>query len=232
MPIQLIEPQRLYRQIADQLRELIRCEEFMPGSRLPPERDLAVQLGVSRPSVREALIALEVEGCVEVRKGAGIYVCERRTGRGVPPDLLTDMHGPLELIRARAVVEGEIAAMAARAIKPRQLVLLDEALEMMRREAGAGGVPIEGDRLFHLRLAEIAGNGALTSVVALLFDQRNNPISAKLGQHLENAASWNAAIEEHRKVIVAVAGRNPAAARAAMQRHMDRSHRRLTKRLD
>jgi DNA-binding FadR family transcriptional regulator len=232
MPIQLIEPQRLYRQIADQLRELIRCEEFKPGSRLPPERDLAVQLGVSRPSVREALIALEVEGCVEVRKGAGIYVCERRGERGVPADLLTDMHGPLELIRARAVVEGEIAAMAARAVKPKQLALLDDALEMMRREADAGGVPMEGDRLFHLRLAEIAGNSALTSVVALLFDQRNNPISAKLGQHLENAASWNAAIEEHRKVIVAVAGRDPAAARAAMQKHMDRSHRRLTKRLD
>lgn len=232
MPIQLIEPQRLYRQIADQLRELIRCEEFKPGSRLPPERDLAVQLGVSRPSVREALIALEVEGCVEVRKGAGIYVCERRADRAVQSDLLTDMHGPLELIRARAVIEGEIAAMAARVAKPRQLALLDEALQMMRSEARAGGVPMQGDRLFHLRLAEIAGNSALTSVVALLFDQRNNPISAKLGQHLENAASWNAAIEEHSKVADAVAAHDPTAARAAMQRHMDRSHRRLTKRLD
>jgi DNA-binding FadR family transcriptional regulator len=91
---------------------------------------------------------------------------------------------------------------------------------------------MQGDRMFHLRLAEIAGNSALTSVVALLFDQRNNPISAKLGQHLENTASWHAAIEEHRKVADAVAQHDPAAARAAMQKHMDRSHRRLTKRLD
>jgi DNA-binding FadR family transcriptional regulator len=67
MPLQTIEPRRLYRQIADQLRTLIAAGEFVPGARLPPERDLAAQLGVSRPSVREALIALEVEGLVEVR---------------------------------------------------------------------------------------------------------------------------------------------------------------------
>src|SRR5208283_98148 len=74
MPIQSIEPRRLYRQIADQIRALIRSREFPAGARLPPERDLARQLGVSRPSVREALIALEVEGLVEVRIGSGIYV--------------------------------------------------------------------------------------------------------------------------------------------------------------
>ena len=72
MPIQTIEPRRLYRQIADQLRALIERGELPAGARLPPERDLATQLGVSRPSVREALIALEVEGLVEVRMGSGL----------------------------------------------------------------------------------------------------------------------------------------------------------------
>ncbi len=74
MPFQAIEPRRLYRQIADQLRALIEAGEFRVGTRLPPERDLALKMGVSRPSVREALIALEVEGLVEVRMGSGIYV--------------------------------------------------------------------------------------------------------------------------------------------------------------
>ena len=74
MPFHSIEPRRLYRQIADQIRTLIKSGEFPAGARLPPERDLAKQLGVSRPSVREALIALEVEGLVEVRIGSGIYV--------------------------------------------------------------------------------------------------------------------------------------------------------------
>ena len=78
MPIQAVESQRLYRQIAGQLSTLIASGEFAPGARLPSERDLAVQLGVSRPSVREALIALEVEGKVEVRVGAGIFVAAAR----------------------------------------------------------------------------------------------------------------------------------------------------------
>ena len=72
MPLQAVEPQRLYRQIAGQLRVLIGKGEFASGTRLPAERDLARQLGVSRPSVREALIALEVEGWVEVRSGSGV----------------------------------------------------------------------------------------------------------------------------------------------------------------
>ena len=83
MPFQSIEPRRLYRQIAEQIRGLIRSGEFPPGARLPPERDLAKQLGVSRPSVREALIALEVEGLVEVRIGSGIYVRVPRAKRAV-----------------------------------------------------------------------------------------------------------------------------------------------------
>ena len=74
MPFQPIEPRRIYRQIADQLRQLIQSGEFAVGSRLPPERDLAVKMGVSRPSVREALIALEVQGLIEVRVGSGIVV--------------------------------------------------------------------------------------------------------------------------------------------------------------
>src|SRR6266699_5978401 len=83
MPIHSIEPRRLYRQIADQIRTLIRSREFPAGARLPPERDLARQLGVSRPSVREALIALEVEGLVEVKIGSGIYVLGPGNGPSV-----------------------------------------------------------------------------------------------------------------------------------------------------
>src|SRR5437868_13567352 len=70
-----VEPRRLYQQIADQIRELIQQGGFDTGTRLPPERDLAQQLGVSRPSLREALIALDVEGSVEIRSGSGVYVC-------------------------------------------------------------------------------------------------------------------------------------------------------------
>ena len=112
MPFQSIEPRRLYRQIADQIRGLIRSGEFPAGSRLPPERDLARQLGVSRPSVREALIALEVEGMVEVRIGSGIYVLAGGQTAGANGPEATA--GPFELLRARYVIESECAALAAK----------------------------------------------------------------------------------------------------------------------
>src|SRR6266568_9235541 len=108
MPIHSIEPRRLYRQIADQIRTLIRSREFPAGARLPPERDLARQLGVSRPSVREALIALEVEGYVEVRVGSGVYVLGQRPADRT--DTLPADSGPSELIRARWLIESECAA--------------------------------------------------------------------------------------------------------------------------
>ena len=99
MSLVSIEPQRLYHRIAGQLRGLILRGEYAPGTRLPPERDLALQLGVSRPSVREALIALEVEGYVDIRIGSGIYARTPVTpGVGA---MLAHADGPLELIRAR-----------------------------------------------------------------------------------------------------------------------------------
>src|SRR3954452_2752056 len=122
MPLQAVEPQRLYRQIAEQLRGLITDGEFTPGSRLPAERDLAKQFGVSRPSVREALIALEVEGWVEVRTGSGVYVQERGSHRnGTAVKVPATEWGPLELIRARRVIEGEIASLAATQAKRKHL---------------------------------------------------------------------------------------------------------------
>ena len=106
----------LYRQIADQISGLIASGEFQQAARLPSERDLAVQLGVSRPSVREALIALEVEGKVDVRVGSGIYVARRRPAAAIDPD--RQGQGPFELLRARWLIEGEIAAEAARRGQP------------------------------------------------------------------------------------------------------------------
>ena len=111
MPLQAVEPKRLYRQIADQIAGLIAKGEFPNGSRLPAERELASKLGVSRASLREAIISLEIAGLVEVRVGTGIFV-KARTGSG------SDAHdagpGPFELLNARKLIEGEIAALAAK----------------------------------------------------------------------------------------------------------------------
>src|SRR3954464_15255555 len=111
MRLQAVEPRRLYRQIADQIRALIGNGTVSPGARLPPERDLARQLGVSRPSLREALIALEIETLLDVRVGSGIYVTRPGHVRGGAE--LAGASGPFEVMRARRLIEGECAALAA-----------------------------------------------------------------------------------------------------------------------
>ena len=225
MPLQTIETRRLYRQIADQLREAIERGEFPAGTRLPPERDLATQLGVSRPSVREALIALEVEGRVEVevRMGSGIYVRphDPKQQRRVNGE------GPLETIRARQLIESELAAHAARHMKKAQIAGLRNALALMQQEVDAGKMPTRGDRLFHERIAEACENSVLQRVVGELFDERHNPLFEQLGSHFENPRSWAIAIAEHRAVVDAIAHQSPQAAREAMALHLANSHERF-----
>ncbi len=223
MPLTAIEPKRLYRQIADQVRLLIDQGEFGRGERLPAERELARQLGVSRPSVREALIALEVEGLVEVRMGSGIYV--RLQPAAASP---VQAEPPLETIRARELIECELAARAAASMKPAQLRGLRAALDLMRQDVAARRLPTAGDRLFHSRIVEAAGNPVLTRIVTALYDERHNPLFVQLGSHFENSASWQLAIDEHQAVVDAIAAHAPAAARAAMSRHLTLSHDRFT----
>jgi GntR family transcriptional regulator, transcriptional repressor for pyruvate dehydrogenase complex len=226
MPIQAIEPRRLYRQIADQLRTLIRGREYPVGSCLPAERELAQRLGVSRPSVREALIALEVEGLVEVRKGSGVHVVAReRSGSARRVD--ANVFGLFEIIRARQLVEGELVALVAPKSDDRLLAALRAALAQMEAEIAAGTMPIAGDRLFHLTIAGAADNGPLLRTVTELYDMRNSPLFDQFGAHFENAASWRKAVTEHRAVVKALAARDPDAARAAMHRHLKRSHDRF-----
>ena len=231
MPLQSVEPQRLYRQIAEQLRSLIAQGEFTPGSRLPAERDLARQLGVSRPSVREALIALEIEGVVDVRTGSGIYVVQA----GLRSDGSDDAGapemaewGPLELMRARELVEGEVAALAARNARKTQIVAMSEALARMQEDASAGIVPRRGDQAFHTAVAEACGNEVLRDTVHGYWQARSGPLSERLGDHFENAASWNAALVEHAAVLAAIRARDSQGARSAMQTHLKKAYNRYS----
>ncbi len=226
MPIKAVEPQRLYRRIADQIARLIRRGEYRPGERLPPERDLARQLEVSRPSVREALIALEVEGYVEVRVGSGVYVTlQRPSARGssaLPAD-----SGPFELIAARRLLESECAALAARQASPAQIQRMKAALSAMERDRRRAVMPLDNDRRFHLELAEGSGNSALALAVRTLWDQRTGPLFLRLEHHFDTPDLWAAAIAEHNAVMAAVENHDAGGARAAMRRHLDAAARRF-----
>jgi DNA-binding FadR family transcriptional regulator len=228
MALKIVETQRLYRQIADQLRIAIQSGEWQVGERLPAERDLAKQLGVSRPSVREALIALEVEGFVEVRTGSGVYVLEgpaRSTAVAAAPHPAE--WGPLELIRARRLLEGEIAAMAATTARRKDIAAMAQAIASMRSDADNGILPLQGDRDFHSAIVQSCGNSVLIDTVQRFWDARRGPMFERMVDHFETPQSWNAAIAEHDKIIAAIRAHDPALARAAMHEHMDRSHTRF-----
>jgi DNA-binding FadR family transcriptional regulator len=235
MPLQTVEPQRLYRQIAEQLRTLISAGEWAVGARLPAERDLARQLGVSRPSVREALIAMEVEGWVEVRTGSGVYVLDRTqqpshdgNGNGRAEQISPDEWGPLELIRARRVVEGEVAAMAATQAKRKHIDAMHKAIASMKSDADHGVLPLEGDRAFHTAIVESCGNVVLIETIQRFWDSRRGPLFERLGGHFETVDSWRSAIAEHQAILDAVRSHDADAARGAMHEHMDQSHKRFS----
>ena len=222
MPLQPLEPKRLYRQIAEQLRALMESGEFAVGQRLPAERDLAVQLGVSRPSVREALIALEVEGWVEVRSGSGVYVL-RNTAPMINTAAAYDEWGPLELIMARGLIEGEAAAMAARHASKEQMTRMADALAQMKLALKNGTDPLVGDELFHRAVAQACGNEVLVDTVSLYWQARRSPLYLRLADYFERPASWRAVLTEHSAVLKAIKNRDPSAAREAMQGHMTKA---------
>ncbi|WP_269715471.1 FadR/GntR family transcriptional regulator [Caulobacter sp. NIBR2454] len=208
---------KLYRRIADAIAEAIESGAYKVGDRLPTERELAEQFGVSRPTLREAMIALEMLGMVEARHGLGIYV----TGGSRPMTTSWDFEiGAFELIEARRLFEGEAAALAATTIDDEDLAELERLLALMTSQEEIKGE--DADRDFHLLIARATGNGAIAATVENLWELRNrSPLARNIlvrarGLGLEPRAN------EHRRVLDALRARDPVAARQAMRDHLER----------
>lgn len=215
---------RMYRLVAERIQELIRQEGFESGDRLPAERELAARLGVSRASLREALVALEIGGVIEVRSGSGIYVVDRHAAAAAAPEAGP---GPFEVLSARRMVEAEVAAKAARNASDAALDAILAALTEMERSYDDPASHDQADRNFHLALARAAGNAALVSVVEYLWDQRGD-MAHRLKQHYRPEALGAATLADHRAIFSAIAARDESGARQAMRAHLARVHRALS----
>lgn len=220
MPIKIVESRRLYRQIAAQLSGLIAKGEFAVGERLPSERELATQLGVSRPSLREALIALELEGMVEVRVGSGIWVKASSERANVRP--LHEGEGPFELLRARGLIEGEIAAVAARTATARELEGIRAALTTMERLQRKNQDFSDADRDFHIQIAAATRNNVLATTVQDLWDRGRGAMWALMEAHFQSPAHRAATVDEHAAIYRALDAHDPREARHAMRSHLRR----------
>ncbi len=210
---------RLYRRVADQLAEVIASGEYPVGGRLPAERKLAERFDVSRPTIREAIIALELAGCVEVKGGSGVYVTSS-SSTGIPTSEV-DI-GPFEILEARLMFESEAAARAATAITDEEVESLREALQLMVEENAQEQISEHADEQFHLLIAKATHNEAIVSVCTHLWSLRNQSrVSVRILEKVRQAGS-RPRIEEHQAVFEAIEKRDPNAARAAMSEHLKR----------
>ncbi|GLQ53363.1 FadR/GntR family transcriptional regulator [Devosia nitrariae] len=218
MKLQAVSNRKLYIQIADQIRDLIQSGAAEPGRQLPSERDLAQDLGVSRPTVREALIALEVAGLIDIRVGVGAFV--RGRNGGVEP-LPEQNHSPIEVMQARCIIEPEVAALAARHIDTDQIAALNEILTHMRVETAAGRWPAASDQALHLTIADACASSVLREILSDLWKSRAEEVDQRFHTHLASIDELRRHIMvDHEAIVAAIERGDPDAARKAMTDHL------------
>ena len=211
---------RLYERVAKDLEAQIARGDFALGERLPAERRLAQIYGVSRPTIREAVIALELDGVVEVRQGSGVYVVSRAPTGGVAAQ--ADM-GPFEVLEARRAIEGESCALAATRITDDELDELMSLVGEMQAENVHDIVMSEdADRRFHMLIARATQNSAMIAAVELLWDARARSPQYRLMSEKAHAAGVKPRIDEHAAIVSALRTRDPERARRAMVNHLTR----------
>ena len=190
---------RLYRQVVLKILKLTGSGEYPVGSRLPSERELAERFAVSRPTIREAIIALEAQGVVSVKTGSGVYVRERQS------DVLSlgQSVSPFELIEARVYIEGEVAALAASLITDEQLntlrgLLTEMAEENIQDEASSAGA----DRKFHSVISEASNNRILGLFITQLWEAQETLPNIRMAHSAVCMKDTERRMAEHEAILM------------------------------
>ncbi len=226
----MLEPMkksRLYEGIVKQITDMIKCGELKPGDRLPTERDLAVELNVSRTAIREALRAMELMGIIESKVGGGTYIRELTLENLMDPlagilsrnDRLT-----IELIEVRMLLEVEIAKQAARRVNEKNIQALEKSLQLMQKEIDDGGLGLKGDNAFHLELAKAADNLAMMSITRLCGELLNNTRKAAL----EALEDRRLGVRHHQAIFEAVKAGRAEEAGQLMRMHLETAYQNLS----
>ncbi len=211
--------QRLYRDVLEKMLDLIDSGEYPAGGRLPPERELAERFNVSRPTVREAIIALEALERVNVKTGSGVYVLEHPGLGGSAYQNIS----PFELTEARALIEGEAVALAAQMITPAELEQLRRTLDDMARESETGDLADgDADRAFHHLIAQATRNQMILLITDQLWHVRNHAPQVHRAYRAICEQDGAKRVEEHREIYEALVRRDAEAARKAMHLHFAR----------
>ncbi|WP_258809479.1 transcriptional regulator ExuR [Klebsiella pneumoniae] len=220
--MEIIEPRRLYQQLAAELKTRIEQGVYLVGDKLPAERFIADEKNVSRTVVREAIIMLEVEGYVEVRKGSGIHVISNHPKYQQVADESLEFanYGPFELLQARQLIESNIAEFAATQVTKQDIMKLMEIQEKARNEKCFRDS--EWDLQFHVQVALATQNSALAAIVEKMWTQRvHNPYWKKLHEHIDLRTVDNC------QILKALLRKDPNAAKLAMWQHLENTKQML-----
>ncbi len=217
-PLRPLTRPRLYEQVARQVLDWVRETGLQAGDRLPPERELASRLGVSRATVSQALVAMEVVGVVAVRHGDGAVLLDTSGTSKVVDALRRHAQRLPEIIEAREALESKLAGLAAARRTDEDLARIDDALAVMERDIAAGGRGVEGDELFHAAITEAGHSALLQRLMGEISDLVKETRIESLSQPDRPAES----LAGHRRIAEAVRAGDAAAATAAMSDHVER----------
>ncbi|MTI16312.1 FCD domain-containing protein [Rhodobacteraceae bacterium RKSG542] len=212
---------RRYQDVAASLRNDLAKGVYTVGDRLRTERQISDELGVSRSLVRDAMIMLEVEGLVDVRKGSGTYVVRLPEtgdqGKEEQPDI-----GPFELLQARQLIESNVAAFAATMVTKADILRMRETLERERADMQETLGGYSADELFHRQIAEATQNTVLVESVDLLWSLRKR---SRMWETLHTRifdrgyqVKW---LDDHQNILTAIQCRDPQLARQSMWQHLE-----------
>jgi len=209
--------------IVEQVRDLIKEGRLKPGDKLPPELVLAEEFGTSRPSVREALSALEILGITESRGGKGNFIKDNLNFPLYEQKFreLEEEESPFELLEARKVVETEIVGLTAKKATEEEIAAIQESLDKMKSAVTNISEIMEFDREFHINVARAAHNSLLFSMMIYLADL----LKEKLWINLKEK-SWSIPgrpqkyFEEHNEILNAIKNKDSKRARNRMYDHL------------
>jgi GntR family transcriptional repressor for pyruvate dehydrogenase complex len=225
VPFQKIATKRKSAQVAEQITEAIRRAIYTVGDRLPPERVIADEMGVSRPSVREALSALQIVGVLESRPGDGTYVVRTPNPPDAAVSLLETEDSPVEALAARRILERGVAQAAAARMTGDSLAAVGRALETMRAAAAARDFDAfaSSNGPFHLALLRAAGSTTLERALRPLIDVMGQQLAQEVRrrEYRLDGAFFDAMYATHREIYDALEAGDAARAAGAMDRHFD-----------
>ena len=216
-----LEPKRPYQEVGFALRKQLAEGQYQIGERMLPEREIAEQLGVSRTLVREALIMLELDNLIEVRKGSGVYIINLPSTQQAKKPAERNLAGPFEILQARQLLESNIAEFAARQVTPQDIMAMKKALRKESLDV-IDGVDEQGDKDFHFAIAQATHNSMLVELLKQAWAWReNNPMWQQLHSRIVDNSYRKEWLVDHQLILNAMVHKDPLAAKRAMWQHLE-----------